>query len=310
MVCTVICTYTTGEKVTFEGSDWKEVYSKLNEREGKFSFFSVKSIPEQSIIGNKRRDLYYSKHLDKLYIKSPLRSQVTYQELKEKSDLTGKSKLSIRGRRSRDAKFGGMCIYVNTITGRKIILEVDGSDSIQQVRQKIHDKEGIPPDQQRLVFEGKQLEDGRTLLDYTIMRNEVIDLVLRLRGGMYHEVSGNNDNVGRLSLSKMYVDGLCFYYHPCWTAFELIQNIKEALSSPNPESFIRKKATSALNLYLEESKKKEDEIKKEQQILEDNKLALSLMEMEQDNSDSESPNISKGPSKFGKIRSFVNRFWG
>ena len=73
-------------------------------------------------------------------------------------------------------------IFVKTLTGKTLTLNVNGTDTIESVKNQILIKEGIPSDQQRLIFDGMQLEDEHTLAHYSITREHTLHLVLRLRG--------------------------------------------------------------------------------------------------------------------------------
>ena len=79
---------------------------------------------------------------------------------------------------------GGTMIKVRTLTGKEIEIDIDLTDTMQRVKERVEEKEGIPPVQQRLIFAGKQMNDDKTAKDYNIEGGSVLHLVLALRGGL------------------------------------------------------------------------------------------------------------------------------
>uniref|UniRef100_A0A915CLH7 Ubiquitin-like protein NEDD8 n=1 Tax=Ditylenchus dipsaci TaxID=166011 RepID=A0A915CLH7_9BILA len=76
-----------------------------------------------------------------------------------------------------------MLIKVKTLTGKEIELDIEPTDRVDRIKEKVEEKEGIPPPQQRLIFAGKQMNDDKTAAEYKVAGGSVLHLVLALRGG-------------------------------------------------------------------------------------------------------------------------------
>ena len=126
---------------------------------------------------------------------------------------------------------GTMTVCISTLTGKEFTVDVDPEDTVEDLKDRIQNKDCTPPYQQRLVYNGKQLEDGRTLKDYNIQAGAKIHLVLRLRGGMYHATSGHSNLYQSFPLDVILSDNktrLNLFVHAGVTLNELMKVIIQA----------------------------------------------------------------------------------
>ena len=232
MVCTLHCKTSEKESFSIKGNTWVEIYSQL--RDYSIYFTELTPIPESEkqiadIIPFKA-PLYYSTKKNALY-KPSMFQRIYLSGLEQNAAILGTDNLNVIGRKLTEE----MILYVRTLTGKKFSTLIAPNAFVFEAKQKIQDREGIPPDQQRLIFAGSLLEDERTLADCNIIKESTLHLVLKFSDGWSSCHPERNiillEDIPTDSLSKVRINNL--KYHSYWTVREITSNINGAMLISN-----------------------------------------------------------------------------
>lgn len=271
--------------ISFPGENWNQVFNKISESLTDYRFL----LPKLNVLGENYKtyfigdcfyrelELQYStKKKALLYITHPI--DVTEDLLIMYGNYYDITNVSLLALHKKDVS-NKISVQIKLLTGKTLNFLMSRQSLVIEIKEMLLKEENISIEQQRLIFERKSLKDSETLLDSGIDNNSVVTLILRLRAGMYHFVSGYDDTTGTFELPKIKVENQLYSYHPNWTVMELQKFLDAALDSTHPQSTMYSNACkTAKKIHQKEIKKKAKELKERQKRLVKEKKALRIFE--------------------------------